>query len=290
MVTGASGHIGRKTLEHLLERKPANELIGLARDPAKAADLAALGVEIRQGDYMAPASLAQAFKGIDKLMLTSTHAFTDRNSAHANAIDEAVKAEVQHLVIMPIHRKEGSTFTMKEITQEDIFTEDKVRSSGLAWTVAYHPPFMDSLGFYIGPKAHETGIHIPPGEGKFAAVTRDDLAAAHAAILSGTGHEGRSYVLTGDPAVSFREVAGILSDILHAEVPFVPISDEEYLEILKAAAGVPDFVAEFVLKWVQGMNADEWGEQTKDLETLIGRKPKSAGEFFRAEYSRPPAV
>ncbi len=133
LVTGASGDIGKKTLLHLLKLKPANELIGLARDPSKAADLAAKGIEIRQGDYYDRDSLSKAFQGVEKLMLTSTHAFTDRKTAHANVIDVAAETGVRHLVYMPIYHKAGSTFTMKEITEEDIFSIDKLRSS--AWPI-----------------------------------------------------------------------------------------------------------------------------------------------------------
>jgi NAD(P)H dehydrogenase (quinone) len=284
MVTGATGFTGRKTLEHLLKRKPATELIGLAREPEKAKDLAALGIEIRQGDYMDRASLNRAFQGVEKLMLTSTHAFTDRNAAHENALDEAVKAGVQHVVIMPIYRKPGSTFTMKEITAEDEFTEQKLLSSGLVWTVARHPPFLDNLGFYHGFKAQETGVHIPDGPGKVAAATRDDLAAAHAAILAEPGHENKSYVLMGDPAVSFREIAGLIAKAAGIEVPYVPLSDEDYMAMVTRTAGVPAFVAEFALAWVKGMNQGEWEQVTPDLEALIGHKPKSAAEFYARDY------
>jgi NAD(P)H dehydrogenase (quinone) len=185
LVTGASGDIGRKTLLHLLKLKPTSQLVGLVRDPDKAKDLAALGIELRRGDYLDAVSLPAAFEGIEKLMLTSTHAFTDRNTAHANVIDAATNAGVRHLVFMPIHREAGSTFTMNEITAEDIFTKQKLVDSGLDWTLAEHPPFLDVVGFYIGLNAYETGIRVPAGKGKFAAATRDDLAAAHAAILTG---------------------------------------------------------------------------------------------------------
>jgi NAD(P)H dehydrogenase (quinone) len=204
LVTGASGDLGRKTLLHLLKRRPATDLVGLVRDPAKATDLAALGVELRQGDYLDRASLSRAFKGVEKLMLTATHAFTERNAAHGNVIDVAVEAGVRHLVFMPIIRKKNSSFTMKEITDEDIFTAKKLRSSGLTYTLAQHPPFLDVLGFYVGTNAHEVGVQVPAGNGKFAAATRDDLAEAHAAILTGDGHENKTYALTGDPAVSQR--------------------------------------------------------------------------------------
>jgi NAD(P)H dehydrogenase (quinone) len=121
LVTGASGVIGKKTLQHLLKRKPADQLVGLARDPSKAKELSEAGIEIRYGDYYDIGSLDLAFKDVEKLMLVSTHAFTDRDTAHANAIDAAVRAGVEHIVYMPVQRKPNSSFVMKEITKEDIF-------------------------------------------------------------------------------------------------------------------------------------------------------------------------
>ena len=291
LITGASGHLGRKTLQSLLKRLPADQLAGLVRDPAKAADLAAQGIELRQGDYLDPASLSRAFRDVEKLMLIATHAFTDRKTSHANVITAAVGTGIRHVVYMPILRKQNSSFTMKEVTEEDLFTEGKLHSSGLPYTLAFHPPYLDTLNFFIGMKAQETGVRLPTGSGKFAAASRDDLAEAHAAILSTEGHEGKTYSLTGAPAVSFSNIATILSESLGRKVPYVPISDEEFLE-LKRAEGFPDYVAAFALEWVQGMNAGEWEEQTRDLEMLIGHKPKTAAEFFcddylQSEYRRP---
>jgi NAD(P)H dehydrogenase (quinone) len=65
-------------------------------------------------------------------------------------------------------------------------------------------------------------------------------------------------------------------------VPYVAVSDAEYLESI--SKGVPDFVAQFVLEWVRNMNAGEWDEQTTDLASLIGHKPKSPAECFRDGY------
>ncbi|WP_250626929.1 NAD(P)H-binding protein [Pinirhizobacter soli] len=281
LVTGASGDIGKKTVLHLLKKRPASELIALVRDPAKAEDLAALGVELRQGDYLDRESLTRAFRGAEKLMLTSTHAFTDRKTAHANVIDVAAEAGVQHLVYMPIYRKAGSTFTMTEITEEDIFSIERLRSSGVAYTLVQHPPFMEPAIMYAGPNAVETGVRVPAGNHKFTAATRDDLAAAHAAVLTGTGHEGKSYYLSGAPAVSWADIARILSEIHGKDVPYIAISDEEYIKSM-AALGFPDFVSPFILKWVQGMNQGEWEEVTNDLETLIGRKPTTPAEYLRS--------
>jgi NAD(P)H dehydrogenase (quinone) len=284
VVTGASGALGKMTLQHLLDRRPASDLVGLVRDPAKAQDLAELGVELRTGDYMDRASLRKAFVGVDKLMLVPTHAFTDRMTAHANVIDAAVEAGVRHLVYAPIIRAQHSTFSMKEITAEDEFTQARLAESGLAYTLAEHPPFLDVIAPYMGANPYEDGVRVPAGDGRFAAASRDDLAAAQAVILTEEGHQGRTYQLTGGPSVSFAEIAQILSAIRGAEVPYVPVSEEEYLDMMRAV-GFPDFAGEFVLTWVHEMNAGEWEARVSDLETLIGHSPTTTAEFLRSDYA-----
>jgi len=284
LVTGASGHIGRLTLEKLLEKRPAHDLIGLVRDPDKAQDLAALGIELRQGDYLDKASLLRAFAGVDRLMLTSTHAFTDRKTAHANAIDAATEAGVGHIVYMPIIRKEGSDFSMQEVTEEDIFSEQRIVASGLTYTFVKHPPFLDTLTPFLGVASPEKGVRVPAGDGKTGLATRAELAEAHAAVLTGSGHENRSYVLTGGPAVSFSDMAAILSRITGEAVPYVTVSDQDYIDA-RIADGLPDFVASFVLGWVRGMNRGEWDQPTGDLETLIGRAPTTTEQYLRQAYS-----
>jgi NAD(P)H dehydrogenase (quinone) len=150
LVTGASGQLGRKTLRQLLLRRPAGELAGLARDPAKAADLTAAGVEIRTGDYTSYESLLDAFVGVEKLLLVPTHAFTDRAAQHRNVISAAREAGVEHVVYTPIIRKPGSGLHLAEITEPDRVTEQALEASGLAYTIAAHPPFMESFQGYIG--------------------------------------------------------------------------------------------------------------------------------------------
>jgi NAD(P)H dehydrogenase (quinone) len=147
-----------------------------------------------------------------------------------------------------------------------------------------HPPFLDSINLYIGLNAPETGVRLPERNGRFAAASRDDLAEAHAVVLTEPGHENKTYSLSGDPSVSFPDVAKILSEILGKKVPFIPISDQEFLD-LKLADGFPDFVTKFVLRWVQGMGEGEWSDQSGDLEKLIGHKPQTVTEYLRETYA-----
>ena len=69
IITAATGKLGRHVVDALLARIPASELAVAVRDPARAADLAARGITVRQADYTQPASLRAAFAGATKLLL-----------------------------------------------------------------------------------------------------------------------------------------------------------------------------------------------------------------------------
>ncbi|WP_372027170.1 SDR family oxidoreductase [Tistrella mobilis] len=283
LVTGATGNIGRMTLDHLLTRRPAGDLVGIARDPARASGLASKGIEIRRGDYFDHDGLLHAFDGVEKVMLVSATAFTDRTTQHDNVINAARHAGVKHIVYMPIIHKAGSGFSLPQVTGEDLRVEEKLKASGLTYTLVRHPPFLENIEPYAGGDLLNAGINAPAGAGKAGYACRDDLAEAHAVVLSESGHENKAYSLYGGPAVSFRDVAQILSDISGKPVPFNAIPDQDYIARLMAA-GLPEPVAGFVLAWVQGVNAGEWDGQSDDLEKLLGRKPTTPIEFLRASY------
>lgn len=279
LVTGVTGSIGKATVEHLLKKGiPASRIIGLSRKKEPIEDLAAKGVEVRFGDYFDYNSLLGAFEGVDKVMLTSTVAFTDRSTQHYNAITAARQAGVKHVVYMAIMRKEGSGRIIPEVTASDLFTEQVLKSSGLAYTIVYHPPFTDALSFYFDPNPYENGIKVPANNGKMAPATRDELAEAHAEILSTPGHENKIYSLGGSDAVSFADIAMILAEIKGQPVSFTSITAEEYIDGI-IAKGVPRHVAEFITGWVTAIEEGEFEFQSGDLERLLGRKTRTFREY-----------
>jgi NAD(P)H dehydrogenase (quinone) len=280
LVTGITGKVGKLTVEHLLNKGvPASQVIGLTRKKDGTETLAAKGVEIRVGDYLDFDSLLLAFEGVDKVMLTSAVAFTDRSTQHFNVITAASQAGVKHVVYMSIMRKEGSGLIMPEVTESDLYTEQVLKSSGLDYTILYHPPFTDALSFYYDSNPYVNGIRVPANKGKVASATRDELAEAHAVILTTPGHENKTYSLGGSDSVSFADIAGILADIKGQPVSFTTITTEEYIDGM-VAKGVPRHVAEFIAGWVVAMEAGEFEYQSGDLERLLGRKTKTFREYI----------
>ena len=97
--------------------------------------MSAHGIEVRKGDYSDYSSLVQAFAGVEKVLLISTHAFADRKTEHANVIKAASEAGAKHVLYTPGIRPEASKFELMQVTEPDIFTVKTLKESGLTYTV-----------------------------------------------------------------------------------------------------------------------------------------------------------
>ena len=179
-------------------------------------------------------------------------------------------------------QKEDSDFILPQVTEQDVFAVERIKASGLDYTFVCHPPFLENIALYLGGDILENGVHAPAGEGKAGFASRDDLAEAHAVVLTQAGHENKTYLLHGDPAVSLADVAQIVSGISGKPVPYVAGPDQDFIGRLRAA-GLPAPAADFILAWVRGINAGEWDGASGDLEKLLGRKPVTAAQSLRAD-------
>ena len=87
LVTGATGKLGSKIVEKLLETVPADQLAVSVRNPEKAEALRARGVDVRHGDFDRPETLESAFRGIDRLLIISADGDNEtRIRQHGNAV------------------------------------------------------------------------------------------------------------------------------------------------------------------------------------------------------------
>lgn len=285
MVTGASGHLGRQTIEFLRQRVSTDRIVALARDPDVLWELAASGIEVRRGDYADAGSFLPALRGIDKILLVSAAAFTDRISQHRNVIAAAKEAGVRHLIYTSIQRGLQSTLTIPMVTESDIATEDALKVSGLDYTILFNSLYLDAVPMMLGDTIPEGDLHAPGGTGRGALVARRDLAEANAVILSEPGHENRSYILGASEAVSLADIAAIFASIVGRPVRYIETAVQEYVDA-KIALGFPQPAAAFLAQWVNALGAGEFSEITLDLERLIGRKPTSCRDFLIANYPR----
>lgn len=287
LVTGATGAFGSATIHHLLAQGiAANQIVALAGDEAKAAQLAQLGVAVRPGDYDDYASLVKAFAGVEKMLLVSGSDIFKRSSQHKNVIEAAKACGVQHVVYTSfLGTNETASSPLWMVAQSHLQTEAWLKESGMAYTILKNTLYMDFIPVFVGEKVLETGmIYLPAGDGKVGAVLRSEMAEATANILSGSNHAGKTYHFTHSQAFSYAEVAQHLSNISGKTIGYVSPSAEEFAQTMQAH-GMP---AEYIGLFSGFATAQALGELETvgtDLEKLLGRQPTSIQTYLNQLYA-----
>jgi NAD(P)H dehydrogenase (quinone) len=279
LVTGATGQLGRGIIKNLLTHVPAGKIVGIARQVEKAADIAALGVEVRRADYTDYDLLVQAFQGIDKIYLVSAVAFTDRVAQHGNVIRAARAAGVKHIFYPSIQRNDAVSAVIDSVTDSDLATEELLRASGMAYTIVYHPIYAESIPIFIGGQVGVTGIRVPAGDGRATITSRDDLAAAGAAILAKDGFENTEISLNAGVSYSMDDLAKIYTEVLATPVSYSNIPALTYMSEC-AAAGFPEPAAAFLSQWFVAIAAGAFDAPSPVLAQLTGTAPKTLREVL----------
>ncbi|WP_440225185.1 SDR family oxidoreductase [Dokdonella sp. MW10] len=284
VITAASGQLGRATAQSLARHVAPSTVRLAARDPSKLAAFSAEGFEVVRADYDDPASLRTAFEGAAKaLVISGMGVDADRLRQHVAAVDAARAAGVKHVVYTSAtHPTPDSRFEWAGAHRE---TEAYLKASGLAWTILRDNAYASNNdGLYA--HALETGVFGLPGpDARVAWVTHEDVADALAAVLTGGGHEGRTYEITGPSAPTGHEVAAELARLRGAPVEAVDVPLEAFATHL-AEAGLPPFVVSGVTSFYAALAAGEYAEVSGDVERLTGRPGTPLAAYLRARYAR----
>ena len=282
VVTGATGHLGRLTVEALLRRGIAAEQItATGRRTETLGDLAERGVSVRRADFDDPTSLREAFAGAEKVLLVSSSEVGQRVAQHTNVINAASEAGVGLIAYTSIPKADTSTLLLAE---EHRATEQLLAESGIPHVVLRNGWYIEN---YTGqlPVYLEHGIAGAAGEGRVSAATRADYAEAAAAVLAEDGHVGAIYEL-GGPAFTMPELAHVLSEVTGRSVSYTDLPVEQYTQVL-VGAGLPDAVAAVFADGDRGVADGELYVSPVDLEHLIGRPATSLRDAVAAAAALP---
>ncbi|MBC8135530.1 MAG: SDR family oxidoreductase [Fibrella sp.] len=273
IVTGATGQLGRAIVENLVGRVPASQVGASVRDPKKAADLEALGVRVRQGDFEEPESLRHAFEGATQVLIVSSNARAsggDTLAQHRSAI-EAAHAVGARRIVYTSHMAASDASAFPPML-DHAATENMLRESGLAWTALRHG-FYAASGIMLMGDALETGVLAAPTDGKVSWTAHADLAEAAALVLADEGrYDGPTPPLTGSEALDLADLAGIASEVSGRPVRRETITDEE-LRAKMVARGAPSPAANIALGLYVASRNGEFATVDPTLEQLLGRRP-----------------
>ena len=217
-VTGATGELGGRVARGLAARGLQQRLV--VRDPSKAPEIDV--AEVAAGTYADGPAMRRAFEGIDTVFLVSGREARNRLQQHYTVVEAAASARVRHVVYTSfLAAAPDATFTL---ARDHYATEQALRAAGLAFTFLRDSLYLD----FVPSMVWEDGvIRGPGGDGRVACVARDDIADVALAVLTGRGHEGATYDLTGPVAMTFAEMAAELSRHTGTDIRYVPETLEE---------------------------------------------------------------
>ncbi len=267
LVTGATGKLGSKVVEKLLQSVPANQLAVSVRNPEKAAGLVSRGVEVRQGDFDQPQSLVTAFAGIDRLLIISADGDNEtRIRQHTDAVAAAERAGVKFIAYTSLANATESTNIM---APPHVATEAAIIKTGIPYTFLRNNWYLENeVGSIQGVLAGAPWV-TSAGSGKVGWALQQDYAEAAAAVLLGNGHENKVYELSA-PLLTQEELVAALSTVLSKEIPVQQVSDETYAEIMKGL-GLPDFVIPIVVGIQESIRNGSLAVESNDFEKVLGR-------------------
>lgn len=267
LVTGATGKFGTKVVETLLKTVPANQLAVSVRNPEKAAELKARGVDVRQGDFDHPETLDAAFAGVDRLLLVSADGDNEtRIRQHANAVAAAERAGVGFIAYTSLANAKESK-NLFALTHQA--TEEAILKTGIPYSFLRNNWYLENeISSIQGVLAGAPWV-TSAENGKVGWALQQDYAEAAAAVLSGDGHENTIYELSGK-VLTQEEIAAALGIVLGKEVTVQQVDDATYAEIMQNA-GVPDFVVPILVEIQRSIRVGSLDVESNDFEKILGR-------------------
>ncbi len=273
-ITGSTGALGRLVARALSEQGHAQRL--LVRDPARAPELA--GTSVARTSYADPELARASLEGVTTLFMVSGAEAEDRLEQHRTFVDAAADAGVEHVVYTSFQGAAADcTFTLG---RDHWATEEHIRARGLGFTFLRDSFYLDFLPELVG----EDGvIRGPAGDGRVAAVTRADIARSAVAVLTDpAAHRDATYDLTGPEALSFAEVAALLTAHTGRTVTYHDESIEEaYASRRKWPA--PPWQYDAWVSTYTAIAAGELATVSDHVRRLTGREPTGLASYLTEE-------
>lgn len=275
VITGASGQLGRLVIAELLAQgMPAGQIVAAVRSPAKAADLAAQGLQVREADYNRPDTLASALAGAERVLLISSSEVGQRLPQHLAVLQAAQAAGVAQLVYTSLLRADTSPLGLGV---EHAATEAAIRASGLRHVMLRNGWYTENYLASVPPALQHGALIGSAGEGRIASATRADYAAAAAAVLTQPIGENRSYELAGDTAYTLAELVAELNAQTGKAVAYVNLPPAEFEAALNGA-GLPAPLSALLADSDVGASQGGLFDDGHQLSALIGRPTTSLAQ------------
>lgn len=275
-ITGANGHLGKATIQFLLQKIKPSNIIAIVRNPDTLQAFKTQGVNVRQADYNDYETLKQAFKNVEKVLQISTIGVnvTSAKKQEGNVVNAMVENNVKHIVYTSMVQARPNTIFQGTETQ--YHTEELIKKTKIPYTFFRNSMYQEAIPELIGNALQTNEIRYPSGSGKVSFVSRNDIAEAISNVLTKNTHQNKTYEITGNKAYDFEELA----KLIRPEMKHVDIPENLFKEELMSYE-MPTDVVDLLVSMANGIKANEFSLTDNTLEKLLGRKLLSLNDYVK---------
>ena len=257
-VIGATGKTGRRIAERLDADGRAVRRLARSTEPAF--------------DWEQPAGWAEALAGVDRLYIAFVPDLAAAGSAEviARLVETARAAGVSRLVLLSGRGEDGARAA-----------EDIVLASGIDSTIVRASWFIQNFTEGMLADSVAAGfVAIPAGERREPFIDVDDIADVAVEALTGDGHAGRVFEVTGPELLGFADVAALLTEAFGHPVAYLPLSLEEFHAAIGAELGpeAAELLTELCREVFDGRNESV----ARGVQEALGREPRSLRSVLAA--------
>ena len=277
LVTGATGKLGQRVVNRLLQKQAKVRVLTRRREDAL--KLWGDSVDIAEGNFSDPASLKGGSRDVDRVFLLSPIGKT--LAADQNAVvDAALSAGVSQIV-----KLSGSDWTLKNAARSISGTahaavEKHLAETGIAHTVLRPNAWMQ-VALEPVVAALRNGEDVPARFGNAAVsfIDADDIADVAVEALSASAPPAGTLVLTGHEALAALGIARIAARILHRPVGVSHQSASTF------PAHIGGFEQKAIAEFGQLIGEGLAASTTDIVEQIIGHPPRSVENYLRARLA-----
>lgn len=276
LVTGATGNVGTELTKLLSAQKvPFRAMVRSLKETDRLAALE--GAEIIVGDFNDEETVAGALKDVKRAFLLTNSSEQSENQ-QSKFVNAARRAGIKHIV--KLSQWAADENSPVRFLRYHAAVERKIKDSGIDYTFLRPNLFMQGLLGFRESIVKQGKFFAAIGDAKISVVDVRDIVKVAAAALTGNGHEGKIYNITGTEALSHYEMAEKLSAAVSRPVQFVDVSPEAMREAL-VAAGFPDWQADGLIEDYAHYARGEASETAAGVQEATGKLPGSFDDFAR---------
>jgi uncharacterized protein YbjT (DUF2867 family) len=280
LVSGATGTVGSEVVKQLSGFSNVNIRAG-ARSVEKLKDLESgdkvKGVHV---DYNKPESLKEALKNVDKLFLLAPAA-PNAEELESNLVNEAKKTGVRYIVKQSVLGADEDADV--EIMRQHRKSEKIIEESGIPYTFLRPNEFMQNfINFHGHSIKNNNAFYLPLENARVSVVDVRDIAAVAVKALTENGdnnrHNNKTYLITGPEALSYHQMADLLSNATGKKVSYVSISEEEARAAMKEM-GMDDWLINTISELANYFKKGYASQVSSAVEEITRKEPLSFSQF-----------